>query len=364
MKKYKLGFIGGGLGSIAGNPHYIAARMDNRFDIAGGVFSSNMKTSKLTAELRNAIPFTEPDEMIEQLKPDAVVVLTPTPMHFDNISMLLDKNIPVICEKPLVASVEEALELKNKLGDNFLVVTNNYSGYPMLRELKARIECGDLGDIINIRLQMPQETFMRPPKNIKYPQPWRLKDGLIPMICLDLGVHLHHLMFFLTSKKPVRIMAEFNSFSKYPVVDDVNIWLEFEDSSKSSMWMSKAALGHRNGMAIEVFGSKCSASWIQMSPEFLNLSYFDGRKIVLDRGGDCIVANEARYARMTTGHPAGFIEAFSNLYYDIADCLDSYRQTGAFHNPFVFGLEHALEGLKIFQTAGEAHNAPNWFELI
>jgi predicted dehydrogenase len=363
MKKYKLCFIGGGIGSIAGNPHYIAARMDNRFELLGGVFSSRDEISEKTADLRDAEAFSDPETMLDKLNPDAVVVLTPTPMHYDNISMLLRRNLPVICEKPLVSSVDEAEKLKKAAAGKFLVVTNNYSGYPMLRELKARIERGDLGDIINIRLQMPQETFMRPPKNIKYPQPWRLKDGVIPMICLDLGVHLHHLMFFLTSKKPKKVMAEFNSFSKYNVIDDVNIWLEFEDSSKASMWMSKAALGHRNGMAVEVFGTKCSASWVQMNPEILNLSYFDGRKTIIDRGCECLIANQPRYARMTSGHPAGFIEAFANLYYDIADSLDSYFLTGSSQNPYVFGLEHALEGLNIFQTAGKAHNAPNWFNL-
>jgi hypothetical protein len=158
-------------------------------------------------------------------------------------------------------------------------------------------------------------------------------------------------------------MAEFNSFSKYDVIDDVNIWLEFDDSSKASMWMSKAALGYRNGMAVEVFGTKCSALWVQMNPEVLNLSYFDGSKNIIDRGCECLVANDARYARMTSGHPSGFIEAFANLYYDIADSLEEFLETGSYNNPYVFGLEHALEGLNIFETAGNAHNAPNWLDL-
>jgi predicted dehydrogenase len=284
-------------------------------------------------------------------------------MHYENIRTLLECKIPVICEKPLVSTVDEAETLKSLAKESFLVVTNNYSGYPMLRELKARIERGDFGDIINIRLQMPQETFMRPPKNINYPQPWRLNDGSIPMICLDLGVHLHHLMVFLTGKEPLKVMAEFNSFSKYKVIDDVNIWLEFDDSSKASMWMSKSALGHRNGMAVDVFGTKGSASWVQMKPEILNLAYFDGTKSVVDRGCECLVANLPRYARMTSGHPAGFIEAFANLYYDIADTLTQFKDHGTWSNPYVFGLEHALNGLKMFNQAGKAHETPNWVEV-
>jgi len=362
-KQYKLGFIGGGLGSIAGSPHYIASRMDKRFEVVAGVFSSNAECNQQTADARQLTAYNTIDEMLDNEKLDAVVVLTPTPLHYENIKLLIDRKIFVICEKPLVASIEEAESLIQEKGDRFVVVTNNYSGYPMIRELKALIAEGTLGDIINMRLQMPQETFLRPPKNIKYPQPWRLKDGFIPMICLDLGVHLHHLMYFLSGKEPQKVMAEFNSFSKYDVIDDVNIWMEFNDLSKASMWMSKSALGHRNGLAVDVYGDKGTASWVQMTPEVLNLSFSDGSKTIIDRGGDCKIANQARYSRMTSGHPSGFIEAFANLYSDIADAVDEYKSAGTCNNQYVFGMDHAFNGLKIFHQARLAHEDGTWQKL-
>ncbi|MFY4744157.1 hypothetical protein ACOTVX_11840, partial [Aliarcobacter butzleri] len=76
---------------------------------------------------------------------------------------------PIICEKPLVSSLEDIEKIEKILDVNkhFLVVTNNYSGYPMVRELKQKILNNELGDILHIRLKMPQESFLRPPKSIK-----------------------------------------------------------------------------------------------------------------------------------------------------------------------------------------------------
>jgi hypothetical protein len=38
------------------------------------------------------------------------------------------------------------------------------------------------------------------------------------------------------------------------------------------------------------------------------------------------LASELRYNRFKSGHPAGFVEAFANLYYDIADKLKDYQE--------------------------------------
>ena len=69
---------------------------------------------------------------------DCVIILTPTDQHTSQVIECLDNNIPVICEKALTSSVEEAIMIKNKLikSNGFLSVIYNYLGYPMLRELK------------------------------------------------------------------------------------------------------------------------------------------------------------------------------------------------------------------------------------
>ena len=240
---YKLAFIGGGVNSIAGYPHFVATQMDKRFEVIAGVFSTDKKINQETAKRWNIKKvYNNWQELIdkEQNHIDAVVVLVPTPLHSKIILELLKRKIPVICEKPLVSSIEEIQEIEKvyKAKQNFLVVTNNYSGYPMIRELREKIDKGELGDILQIRLKMPQESFLRPPKSVKYPQKWRLKDGFIPMISLDLGSHLHHLAYFLLQQEPIEIFASYDKFSKYNIVDNVNIFLEYESGIKGNFWLS------------------------------------------------------------------------------------------------------------------------------
>ena len=337
---YKLAFVGGGCESIAGYPHFIASQMDRRFEVVTGVFSSNKNSNQKTAKKWKVKSYYEcVDDLIKYEKGniDAVSVLTPTPLHIESIEKLLKINIPIICEKPLVSSFEDILKIEKIFDENkhFLIITNNYSGYPMLRELKQKIVNKELGEILHIKLKMPQESFLRPPKSIKYPQRWRLKDDFIPMISLDLGAHLHHLAYFLLGEEPSSVLATYNSFSKYKVIDDVTMLLEYESGIKGNFWLSKTALGNRNGLHIEIYGSKASAIWHQENPEKLEFSYFTGQKTIIDRGSDIEMIPNPLYHRMTPGHPSGYIEAFANLYNDIANCLDDHFSNKKYKSEYV-----------------------------
>lgn len=360
---YKLGFIGGGHDSIAGYPHYIASQLDNKFKVVAGVFSSDKEKSKETSLKWNVNHYNTIDDMIKNEQLDVISILTPTPMHHEHIKKILEKSIPIICEKPLVSSYEDALSISKAIGDNFLAVTNNYSGYPMIRELKEQIENGNLGEILSINLEMPQETFLRPPKNIKYPQKWRLSDDYIPMISLDLGTHLHHLAKFLLDEEPTELTADFKSFSNYNVIDDVKILLRYQGNKNGLMWISKTALGHRNGLSVEVYGTQASASWVQENSEQLNISFTDGSKTILDRGSNCLEANKKRYNRMTPGHPSGFIEAFANTYNDIADMLDTHAINSNMIDDSIYSLKHATDGLKLLHRAKESYENNKWIKI-
>ena len=369
-----LGFIGGGLSSTIGQTHYAASRLDGRWQLVAGFFSRHREINLKTAETWH-IPLDRLYESWQSLitserdKLDAVVVLTPTPEHLDIVCALIDEGISIISEKPLVSSLEES-NLINKTfqkSRNFLAVTYNYSGYPMVRELRERVRSGELGRLQQIHFEMPQEVFMRSSDTAgktALPKSWRLKDSTIPTICLDLGVHLHHLAYFIIGKEPVRVIADFANYSIYPgLVDNVMMWLEYEDKMKGSFWMSKTALGNRNGLKLRLYGENGSAEWVQMHPEELRICYKDGTCITVDRASKTLKCNEMRYNRYKAGHPSGFVEAFANLYYDIADALIEYRSNDKHNNPYVFGIDHSIRGLELFAAARESDNDRCWKEL-
>ena len=45
-RRLRLGVIGGGPGSVIGEVHRTAARLDDRFEVVGGVLSSNPERSR------------------------------------------------------------------------------------------------------------------------------------------------------------------------------------------------------------------------------------------------------------------------------------------------------------------------------
>lgn len=373
--RLRVAFFGGGIDSAVGEVHRIAVEMDRRFQLVAGCFSAD---SQVNAEsmLHYDVPRNRTYNSLATLLDkesgniDALVVLTPTPRHKADVITCLEARVPVICEKSLATSSVDAVEIRDVLAEHagFLAVTFNYSGYPMLRELKHMIQNGRLGRLTQIHIEMPQEGFARfdSQGHRPVPQQWRLHDTELPVIALDLGVHVHHTVRFLTGQQPVKVMAVNNSFGHFSdIVDNTICIAKYSDDMVCSVWYSKTALGHRNGLRLRVFGEIGSAEWYQFEPETLYCYDNRGTRTQIDRAsGDVSISPQRRYNRFKAGHPAGFIEAFANLYCDIADSLIQYLQTGrTSYGEYVFGVEDALEGLQMLTAMKESAETESWVSL-
>ena len=371
QRALSLGFIGGGLSSAVGRTHYNASQMDGKWHLEAGVFSRNNETNQRTASCWHVPPERVYEDWRTFLKHeaktlDAVAVLTPTPIHAEIVKAALESGLSVICEKALATSIADCEDIYSivQSKNSFLAVTYNYSGYPIIRELRQLILKGELGVVQQIHIEMPQEGFVHPPDiagSASPPQAWRLVDGEVPTICLDLGDHLHHLVHFLTGIKPRQVMAEFENFSTHRnLIDNIMMWVRYETGMRGCMWMSKTAVGHRNGLKVRVFGDRGSAEWYQMEPENLYLSGIGGARWQLDRGGNVTEARNEKYNRFKAGHPSGFLEAFANLYSDLADAVSHFQAKGSHSNPYVFGADHALNSFRLFDAARRSMEHGAW----
>jgi predicted dehydrogenase len=279
----------------------------------------------------------------------------------------LRAGVPVICEKALALTSEEAREIQDLCEEcgGFLAVIYNYSGYPMVRELRRMISEGVLGDVLHFQAEMPQEGFLRTDDKGNKPQPqaWRLADGPVPTIHLDLAVHLHELIYYLTGLKPIKVVADQASGGWFDVIDNVNCLARYTQNVQGQFWFSKCALGNRNGLRLRIYGTKASVEWYQMNPEEVVISYGDGRRHVVDRASNVSVASAARYTRFKAGHPAGFIEALGNLYADIHSALKQYKVSRKQESPEVFGASLAFDGLQFLEAMVESHNQGGWVSV-
>ena len=137
-KKIRLGMVGGGINANIGNVHRIAARLDDRYILVAGVLSSTPDRSKKSGQYLGLASdriynnFTTMAEKESQRSDgiEAVAIVTPNNMHADPAIAFLKKNIHVICEKPLTATLAEAKKLAKvaRKSKAFFVLTHNYSG--------------------------------------------------------------------------------------------------------------------------------------------------------------------------------------------------------------------------------------------
>jgi predicted dehydrogenase len=369
--KLKLGFIGGAIDSAVGETHKISSQMDECWELKAGCFSthaeSNFKTGHAWGVDKERI-YPSYTEMLKAEKKhlDAIAILTPTPSHADIVIAALEYGYPVVCEKALATSYAEVKNIIRavKKYKGYLAVTYNYTGYPMVRELQSIIQSGRLGRLQQIHIEMPQEGFLRVDKNGNRtePQAWRLSDREVPTISLDLGVHLHQMIGFLCGEHPIELVAINNKFGLFEgIVDNTMCIARYSGGIDCQIWFGKTALGNSNGLKVKLYGEKGSAEWYQMQPESLIIHDNKGRKNTLERSSvDLILANDDRYNRFKAGHPAGFIEAFANLYYDIANDVRQFRLNNRSISPWVFGADVALEGLEMLELIEQSAKDKEW----
>ena len=365
----RFALIGGAQNSAVGYAHFVAARMDGLWDLQAGAFSRHSDLNAKAAEVYGVARERSYDCLSELLDHeggnlDAISILTPTPDHCEMVLECLRRGFPVICEKALAMTSGEAAQIREVCAESkgFLAVIYNYSGYPMVRELRRMIRDGLLGEILHFQAEMPQEGFLRVDDqgNKPVPQGWRQKDGPVPTIHLDLAVHLHELIHYLTGQKPLEVVADQASRGWFPVVDNVNCLARYSGNVQGQFWFSKCALGHRNGLRLRFYGTKASAEWYQLNPEELLVSYADGRRQVFDRASNAKVASMPRYTRFKAGHPAGFNEALANLYFDIHAALQGFKETGEQKSDEVFGADLAVEGLEFLEAMVRSCHSKKW----
>jgi predicted dehydrogenase len=371
IKRLKVAFIGGGINSAVGSAHRSAISLDNIFNLVAGCFSRHKKINYRTAErykVSKNRTYDSIDELVKNEKNnvDAVIVLTPTNQHASQVINLINNDIPVICEKSLACSGAEVEQIRTALQEKngFLAVIYNYLGYPIIRELRHMIQKGILGKINHMQIEMPQEGFIIINQEGKpiVPQEWRLKDGIVPIISLDVGVHLHMFIKYLINETPINVVAKSETIGNFSeIVDNVNCIIEYANNLTCNMWYSKIAIGNRNGLKIRIYGSKASAEWLQEAPEILHLADVKGNRWKIDRGNQEVeISNQQRYTRFKVGHPAGFIEAFANYYQDIANALQNYKRSNIVNLKDCFGIEEAYEGIQLFEAIQRSGKSRTW----
>lgn len=361
-EKIKVAMIGGGLNSAIGRVHEISLKMDNMYELKAGCFSrdENINIDSASAfGVDHSNIFNSPEALVKNMKEkiDALVIATPIESHFKYINLAIDNGLDVISDKPLLSNVKECNLLSKKLtsSSNNVYSIFNYTGYPAIREIKELVLNEELGHIFKVMIEMPQDSYLRlkNQKALSLIQKWRLHDGEIDCLTLDLFVHIHSLIaFILDNPKPVELQSWARSIANASkgLIDEVDSIILYENDLHVNSWYGKAALGYRNGLKIRIFGSKGSVKWVQEDPEKIILSDKNGDIKIIDRiSRNSLVTTKERYNRFKAGHPSGFIEAFTNYYTDIAHSIINQVP-----HRNIISTDVALQGIRLASALRES----------
>ena len=269
--RIRLGFVGGGRGALIGPVHRTAARLDDRFEVVGAVLSSNPEKSVADAAALG-IPngYGSLAAMIAAGGLDAVAIATPNDSHAALAIEALDAGLHVVCDKPLANTVEDGRRIADKVAETGLVfcLTHNYSGYPMVRQMRAMIEAGRIGKVHLVQASYRQGTLATAIETGDIPARlrWRLdpKKGGGSHVMGDIGSHVHQLIRYTTGLEIESVMAELGAIVPGRQAHDTGqALLRFANGARGQMLATKVAHGAENALSIEVHGDQGGLEWRQ-----------------------------------------------------------------------------------------------------
>jgi predicted dehydrogenase len=340
-RKIRYGMVGGGPGAFIGAVHRSAAALDGDMDLVAGAFSSDPDKSRQQGENLHLDPdrvYDSYEEMAEEEaeRPDGidvVSIVTPNFLHYDVAKTFIEKGFHVICDKPMTTALDDAEDLCRRVEANDVVfaLTHNYSGYPLVKQARALVEQGRLGDLRKIVVEYPQGWLNRRLEEEGNKQAsWRTDPEKAGAGALgDIGTHAEHLSRYVTGLGLERMCADVGTVVEgRGIDDDASILARFEGGVRGLIHFSQIAAGEENNLRLRVYGTDAGLDWHQEDPHRLTLLTDingDEPQNIYSHGRASLADSVQPFIRTPQGHPEGFIEAFANIYRSMAHAIAAHE---------------------------------------
>ena len=243
--------------------------------------------------------------------------------------MALDHGFHVVCDKPLAFDMDEALNLQKTVEETGLIfgLTHNYTGYPMVKQARQMVKHGELGKLRKVVVEYPQGWLSTLLESTDQKQAsWRTdpkrsgKAGAMG----DIGTHAENLAEYITGLKIESLCADISTMVDGRLLDDDgSVLLRFDNGAKGILFASQICAGEENALTIRVYGEKGGFQWSQMEPNTLNVKWLDKPSEIRRTGVGPLYPETEAHTRIPAGHPEGYLEAFANIYRNVAKCIQA-----------------------------------------
>lgn len=357
MAALNWGMIGGGEGSQIGPAHRLGARLDGLFTFAAGALDHRAEQG-IDYGRRLGLgdrAYGSWQDMLEAEKKrddkvDLVTVATPNATHFEITKAFLENGFHVLCEKPMTMTVEEGeeiVEVAKKTG-NICAVNYGYTGYSLVRHMRAMIARGDIGKVrlVNAEFAHGHHADATDADNPRVRWRYDPAQAGVSAQFADCGIHALHMASFVTGQEVTKLSADTVScIDVRTLEDDAMVNFRMDGGAVGRLWTSSIAIGRQHGLGIQVFGETGGLRWSQEQPNQLYYMPLGGRLQVIERGEVNLSPEADRTTRVTIGHAEGMPLAFANIYSDLAEAI-SARKEGRVMDPAANLYPRAEDGLR------------------
>lgn len=359
-----IGVIGGG---YMGKAHSVA------MTAVGAVFDTALRprlemiaasSDASAARYRDAFGFARSTGdwrvLVNDPKVEAVVIASPQKHHRDIALAAFALGKPVMCEKPLGASLEDARTMARAAAESGVtnMVGFNYIRTPASQYARQLLAEGAIGDIIWFRGEHTEDFFADP----QISATWRCNDMSTGTMG-DLSPHMINAALALMG--PIRsVMAEhetvFADRPGGPVINDdhAQMMCRFENGAMGHLYFSRVANGRKMGYAYEIHGTKGSIRFDQEDQNALWLYTTDGPEA--QRGFRKILTGPDHPDFLPfcqgAGHGTGYQD---QIIIEAKDFLTAIHEGRAIWPTFADGLEVS----RVVAAALKAHDERRWVDL-
>jgi predicted dehydrogenase len=347
MSRIRTAVIGTG---FMGRVHLEALRRVENVDVVE-IAATSADKARAAAEGYNVLNSTgDWRDVIRDPSIDAVHITTPNVSHFPIAKAALEAGKHVLCEKPLAMSSAQAQELTDLVAAKGLRggLCHNLRYYPMVQQMRRMREAGDFGDILVVQGTYSQDWML-----YETDWNWRVDPAVSgpSRVMADIGSHFFDMAEHVTGLKVSSVCSDLQTFyptRKQPVVDSsggggesfsrgqtgetVDTPIVTEDfgatlfrmgRARGAMTASQVSAGRKNGLVLEIYGTKGGASWRQERPEELWLGHRDAPNQVLLKDPSLMDEKARAFADFPGGHAEGYPDThkqlFRRFYASIAD---------------------------------------------
>ena len=374
--------IGGAAGSFIGPVHRMAAALEGKIELVCGAFSSiPAKSYKMGKELflDDDRVYISYEEMIEkerklpsEKRVDFISIVTPNYLHYPIAKTCLEAGFNIVCDKPLVNTIEEADELcrLTKKQNVLFAVTYCFSAYPLVKQARELVRKGVLGNIQKIIVEYSTGWLLKAVEVNKMTQKdiWRMVPAKVGnSLCIgDIGVHAENLAYTIVGLEMEKLNAVTNSYIKGTRLDDeANILVKYQNGVRGIIICSVVAVGETENLVIRVYGNKASLEWHENFPEQLILKEPNGPEKIYKRDADYLEPIAKYNTRFPVGLPEGYVEAFANIYSNFANTLMA-RESGRDPSEFDLDFPNVFDGARgvyFISCALESAKSNQWVNM-